>query len=195
MKCSSSGCSEDAVVHVLEVRNRRALTSGQLFCERHANLVWDSYVADSRPGTGAHHDATDVASFELDLILAYNRKDLHRVLLRQVGSMRVFALPVHYPDVCTLYQVVQESPYNEGKLHIALAKIVQQLGADLSHVLMDDFHDSGYLVGKVVVVHKKDVIAVQIRPSDALALAILTNIPFLVAEKALTKMANHREPL
>src|SRR5262249_40824727 len=158
----------------------------------HAQLVWDSYVADARLGAGAHYDASDIWSFELDLILAYNKKELHRVLLRQVGNRRVFGLPIHYPDICTLYQVVQESPYNEGKLHVALGKIVKELGADLSYVFMDDFHKCGYLVGKAVVVHRKKMIAVQIRPSDGLALAILTNIPFLVAEKAFAKMANHK---
>jgi len=198
------------VVRAIEVRNNRLLNNGETLCEEHADKLWEFHLADYRIREGSITKSDVAPRFELELILADQKNQANKVLLRELGNNRLMFFPIGYLEFCVLAAALQESPYNEWTLHVALAKAVKDFGGELCHVIIDDFHPEGYITAKAVFRDRKDlvgfyvgqecdtaravlrhcpeIVAVQIRPSDGLALGILTGVPFLVAEKVLARI-------
>jgi bifunctional DNase/RNase len=158
-------------------------------CERHAALLWDSYLDDDRIGEGLDAKIEKTGSFEPELIMIYEREQVHRVLLREVGHKRLLILPVLYLECCVLCYAVLESPYKDLALHVAMAKVIEHCGGKLTYVILDEVHSQGYFIAKAVFLHNENAVEIRIRPSDGVALAVFTNIPFVAAENVILHVA------
>jgi bifunctional DNase/RNase len=184
MKCTTLDCVNEAQVRVLHVRNRRA-GQEEFLCDQHLQLVLESYHRESRRGVGSDSGIGWATAFELELLVADQRADLHTVMLREVGSSRVLVLPIAYLEICILFYAVHDSPYNQWTLPVAMAKVIKHFGAQIAHVVIDEYHVDGYFKAKAVIQYDDRQIEVQLRPSDGLAFAILNNLPFLVSRELL----------
>lgn len=189
MRCSAIDCEKDAVWRAQEIRNRVMVRSEDGFCEEHAKQFWESYLSDGREGEGDRYKVPRAASFELELVMAEYEGFSTRVLLREVGNKRLVTFPVDFIQWYELYWAVQGSPYNEFALHVSLKQLVEHFGGTLSHVLIDRLNPAGYFEAHATILRDQEVVKLRIRPSDGLILAMLVNIPFLVAEEVLSTIA------
>lgn len=185
MKCSLPACRDEAVFRVTEVRNR-ALVGGDIhFCDGHGKSFLESYRQESRVGVGPHFQRAGFACFELELMVADYKNHTEAIALREVGSSRVLIFSTGYVEIGTLYYAVQDSKYKPWMLHVGIANVAKHFGGTLSHVLVDDRQPDGAFITHFVILHAGKEVRFQIRASDGVALAILNNLPFLVANKLL----------
>jgi bifunctional DNase/RNase len=192
MRCSSYLCSDEAVFHIWKIAKNRAIGIGENLCERHANPVWESHVNDHRIPYTSTPDIEGFRRFELELIMHQPDNPLNRVLLRAVSTDAVLFIPMAYLELCNLYYSVQESPYRQLMVQMIMVNAIRKFGGEISYVMIDelrtDEHLNTYFMAKPVFIRGNDVLAVEMRASDALAMAIVANVPFLVAETVLAQI-------
>lgn len=194
VKCSSDPCSEDAQVKVIEVRNRAFAREEQVYCEVHGNLFWTSYLAQPRIGTGRHVKVDGAVCFEPELIFVDERKHTQLISLREVGNARGLSFPIDFLQACSIVYAIQSSPYKRLLLHVAVIKLINMFGGNLSYTIIDDFSEQDLFRAKALIEHNRDILQLPIRASDAIALAVIGDVPFLVAELVLEKLAKAAQP-
>jgi len=172
---------------VAEVRNRALFGSDRFFCENHGRAFLESFRQEARTGTGKAFQRSGFVCFELELMIADHKNHKDVIALREVGNTRVLILPTGYVEIGTLYYAVQESSYKPWMLHVVMANLAKHFGGILSRVVIENYRQAdGALITYAVIVHDNKETRFQVRASDGVALAILNDVPFLVAEKVLT---------
>src|SRR3982751_5874280 len=68
--------------------------------------------------------------------------------------------------------------------HDLLKSVFSELGAAISHILVSDIHDSTFYA-RIVVEQGSHTIEIDARPSDAIALAVPTDVPIYVEQHVL----------
>ena len=105
------------------------------------------------------------------------------VLLRDaIGrELRIFVLP----DVAyAMYIALEENPPDRPFTHDLMKNVILRLGAEIDRVTIDDlWQDTFY--ARITITQGADVIDIDSRPSDAIALALRFNAPIYVAEAVL----------
>tara|TARA_B100000700_G_scaffold184125_2_gene203075 strand:- start:1387 stop:1755 length:369 start_codon:yes stop_codon:yes gene_type:complete len=71
--------------------------------------------------------------------------------------------------------------------HDLLCNSFESLGARLDYVVVSDVNHEDTFMAKLVIDFKGDLIEIDSRPSDALALAVRTNAPIYAEDKVLDK--------
>jgi len=182
MRCDFKGCPNDAVSRVVEIRDRAVLRHDRAICAHHSDLLWQSYASDSRKGLGKMFELAGATPFELELLMADYQGGLGKALVRQVGGQQLVHFPIAYVGASILYQSVLGSPYNQFTIHAVLKKVVEGFGGELSHVLINRINSEGYFEATTVFLKEDQLSEVRILPSDGLALAIMTGLPFMVSD-------------
>lgn len=77
--------------------------------------------------------------------------------------------------------------------HDLLKRLLQGLGGTLRRVLVTDVRDSTYYA-ELLVQHGDTQVTIDARPSDAIALALRTSAPILVAEALLRRPGEEGAP-
>ena len=72
--------------------------------------------------------------------------------------------------------------------HDLLKAVITEMGARVSHVLVDDLHDDTFYA-RIVLDNNGHRLEIDSRPSDAIALAVRANAPIFVAESVMEKAA------
>jgi bifunctional DNase/RNase len=65
--------------------------------------------------------------------------------------------------------------------------LVEHFGGAFSHVLLRGLNEEGIFEAHAVIQHQAQVINLDIRPSDGLVMAMMTGLPFLVANDVFLK--------
>ncbi len=84
--------------------------------------------------------------------------------------------------------------YARPLTHDLLDTIMEKLGGELVHIQIDAIRDETYL-GAVFVRQGSEIIEVDARPSDAIALAIGNRVPIYVAEDVIKKAGVKKDDL
>jgi bifunctional DNase/RNase len=185
VKCHLNDCAADAVWRVVEVRNRAMIRGEDAFCDMHTRAKWESYTREAREGVGCLFRKPGALSFELELIVADYRGQPAKVLLREVDGQRLFSVPISFVEVSALYYAAKGSSYNDTALPLAMKRLADDLGATLDYVIVDQRNAAGYLEANAIFQHAGRTLGSRIRPADGLALALLSKVPFMVAEEVL----------
>jgi bifunctional DNase/RNase len=110
----------------------------------------------------------------------------HAVVL--VHQKREVAIPIFIGGTEALSINLRHNKrhYARPLTHDLLDAIMEKLGGELVHIQIDAIRDDTY-VGAVFVRQGTEIIEVDARPSDAIALAIGSRVPIYVAEEVLEK--------
>ena len=73
--------------------------------------------------------------------------------------------------------------------HDLLRNAIEELGAKIDRILITDLRDATFFA-KLHLAHNGNVVEVDCRPSDAMALALRAGAPIFVEESVLEKSAN-----
>jgi hypothetical protein len=72
--------------------------------------------------------------------------------------------------------------------HDLLASVIEHLGGAMDHIEINNLENHTFFA-QIFIRHGGKVIAVDSRPSDAIALGISTMVPIFVAEHVLNEVA------
>jgi bifunctional DNase/RNase len=109
----------------------------------------------------------------------------HRVVvLRETESRRYLPIWIGAFEADAIALALQGHEPQRPMTHDLLKTVFGELGAAISHILINDIHDSTFYA-RIVVEQGSHTIEIDARPSDAIALAVRTDVPIFVEQHVL----------
>jgi uncharacterized protein len=112
----------------------------------------------------------------------------HRVVvLREVDSRRYLPIWIGPFEADAIATAIQGHEPARPMTHDLLKSIVGDLGGSIRHILVSDIQDQTFYA-RIVIDHRGRTIEVDARPSDAIALAVRTEVPIFVEPQVLDQV-------
>jgi bifunctional DNase/RNase len=138
---------------------------------------------------------------ELARILIRELNDYQIIELREVdeatgaqreGSGRSFPIVIGLPEAQAIERRLKGVPVKRPHTHDLLANVITQLGGTLLSITITDLSD-GTFYAQLDVQASEGRIAIDARPSDAIALGIAGNVPIFVADHVVEAASRENE--
>ena len=184
MQCSQAGCTSRAVGHFISARDYRCV-SEQHFCELHAGGFMARYYAVASERSGARSSGGERAvRYDIELVVIGDDRDRNwnAVYLRESGGVDRFFMTIGPVEGWTIGHNLKREATRRPLTHDALLTVMMALGGRLRHVVVDHLDDAAHCYHAKLHVEQggRDVV-VDVRPSDAFALAVKEDVPILIS--------------
>lgn len=131
------------------------------------------------------------------------RMELSRILIRELTDFQVieltevldghdpdreprfFPIVIGLPEAQAIDRRLKGVEIKRPQTHDLLANVIDQLGGRLESITITNLDDSTFYATLNVVSAAGDVVNIDSRPSDAIALGIAGDVPIFVAEHVL----------
>ena len=111
--------------------------------------------------------------------------DEHQVIvLREVDGERHFPIMIGLFEATSIDRRVRGLQIPRPLTHDLIVNVVEQMGADLQDIVINELRNGTYYA-KLRVRQEGELIEVDCRPSDAVAIAVIASLPIYVAEDVL----------
>lgn len=131
----------------------------------------------------------DVAAMSLD-----QRSDAPVVLLYIPPEEMCLPIWIGPAEAASIALALRGETFMRPLTHDLLAMVIDGLGGRVERVVITDQRDSTYYA-RIFLGRDRDVVAVDARPSDSIALALRTGAPIYLEEAVLAKVRANLLPL
>jgi len=107
--------------------------------------------------------------------------------LSEVEGDRTFPIVIGLPEAFAIDRRLKNIEIVRPQTHDLMASIITQLGGTLKSIIINDLSNQTFYA-KLLIDQDGDVIEVDSRPSDAIALGVAEDVPIYVAEHVLAQM-------
>ena len=123
---------------------------------------------------------------ELSRIIISEINDQQVIYLKEVDGERTFPILIGIFEATSIDRRVKQYQSPRPLTHDLLVNIVDSLGAELQDVVISELRDHTYFA-KLRVRHEGELIEIDARPSDAIAVAVTCDpqLPIYVSEEVL----------
>lgn len=121
---------------------------------------------------------------ELSRILIRETDDMHIVELREVDGERVFPIVIGLNEAAAIERRLMGQKPPRPLTHELLASVIEHLDAKMEKILICDLKKSTFFA-RIHLRHDGELVDVDSRPSDAIALGIANEVPIYVSEQVL----------
>jgi bifunctional DNase/RNase len=121
---------------------------------------------------------------ELKRIIINEVHDQQVIMLREVEGERSFPIVIGIFEATSIDRRVKGMASPRPLTHDLVANVIDHLGGELQDIYISDLREHTYYA-KLRVRHEGELIDVDCRPSDAIALAVTAKVPIYVAEDVL----------
>lgn len=125
---------------------------------------------------------------ELRRIIMSQTDDKQVIVLRETEGERSFPIMIGLFEATSIYRRVKGVPSPRPLTHDLVNSLVDQLGAEVQDIIINELRDDTYFA-KLRVRHEGELIEIDCRPSDAVAIAVNANVPIYVNEEVLGEAA------
>ena len=154
-----------------------------------------SQVRDSGNSDAADHPAksrtkgaTDVAvQMELVRIIISENNDQQIIFLREIDGKRTFPIVIGFFEATCIEKRVKGVSAPRPLTHDLLSDTIELLGGELQDIFISELRDHTYFA-KLRIRHEGELIEVDSRPSDAIAVAVTVNVPIYVSEDVIDEV-------
>jgi bifunctional DNase/RNase len=108
------------------------------------------------------------------------------VVLREVGGERTLPIWIGTNEANAIAMELQGMKPERPMTHDLLRHLIAGLGGELRRVQITDLRDDTYFA-ELLIVRGEDVVQVDARPSDSIALALRCNAPIFTTETLLDR--------
>lgn len=109
----------------------------------------------------------------------------HRVVvLRETDSRRYLPIWIGPFEADAIAMAIQGHEPQRPLTHDLLKAIIHDMGGTVSHIIVNDIHDNTFFA-RIVIEHYGRNVEIDSRPSDAIALAVRTDVPIYVETHVL----------
>lgn len=135
---------------------------------------------------------------DLARIVIREQGDSQIIILREREGDRTFPILIGLNEAIAIDRRVKGIETSRPLTHDLMAKIIDQLDGKLEKVLVNDLKEHTFYA-TLVIRRNGDIISVDARPSDAIALGVANNTPLFVDDEVLrtvcaTEMPESPEP-
>jgi hypothetical protein len=124
---------------------------------------------------------------ELKRIIISHAHDQHVIMLREVEGERSFPIVIGPFEVHSIARRVRGEESLRPLTHDLVANVIDNLGAELQDVIISELREHTYYA-KLRIRFEGELVEVDSRPSDAIALAVTAKVPIYVNEEVLSEL-------
>ena len=106
------------------------------------------------------------------------------VILREVDGERILPIWIGPGEAMAIRRILSEEPFPRPLTHDLLHLIVEGLKAKIARVVIADLRENTFFA-HVIVERDSEVLAIDARPSDSIAVALRARAPSFVNDKLL----------
>lgn len=117
------------------------------------------------------------------IVISENREP-QLIVLRERDGERHLPIVIGLTEAHAIDRRVKGVPLPRPLTHDLLGSVVEQLGAELEKIVINDIQD-GTFFAKLVIRQAGELVEVDSRPSDAIALGVATEVPIYVEDHVL----------
>jgi bifunctional DNase/RNase len=108
------------------------------------------------------------------------------IVLREKNGDRFFPIYIGYNEAMAIDRKLKDIPVPRPLTHDLLHNIIEGMGGTLQRIIVNDLREDTYYA--LLEIHRgEEVVQVDSRPSDAIALAVRTPVQIYVEEYVLNK--------
>src|SRR5438270_4387301 len=156
--------------------------------------VW-SPLRDARPAPlprtvrlSGEREAAVPVQMELKRIIISEVHEQQIIVLREVDGERSFPIVIGIFEATSIDRRVKNIVPPRPLTHDLIVSVIDQLGGDLQDIVISDLQEHTYFA-KLRVRKDGELIEIDCRPSDAIAVAVTAKVPIWVAEDVLAETA------
>jgi bifunctional DNase/RNase len=127
---------------------------------------------------------------ELKRIIISEVHDQQVIMLREVDGERSFPIVIGIFEATSIDRRVKKMPSPRPLTHDLVTSVIDNLGGELRDVYISELRDHTYFA-KLRIRMNGELVEVDSRPSDAIALAVTASVPIYVAEDVLEEVCGN----
>jgi bifunctional DNase/RNase len=121
---------------------------------------------------------------ELSRIIISDNNEQQIIYLREVDGERRFPIVIGFFEATSIDRRIKGQSTPRPLTHDLLASAIEQLGGEIQDIYISELRDHTYFA-KLRIKHEGEMIEIDSRPSDAIAVAVTVDVPILVAEDVI----------
>jgi bifunctional DNase/RNase len=123
----------------------------------------------------------------LSKIVITETSDHQVIVLKELEGKRSFPIIIGLNEAWAIDRAVKGISTPRPLTHDLITRIIESLNADVERVVISDLRNNTFYA-KIVLRQDGNIIEIDSRPSDAVALAMQKNTPIFVASKVLEEV-------
>jgi bifunctional DNase/RNase len=135
----------------------------------------------------AEREAVVPVHMELKRIIISEIHEQQVILLKEVDGERSFSIMIGIFEATSIDRRVKRLPSPRPLTHDLVTSVIDTLGAELRDVYISELRDHTYFA-KLRIRQNGEMVEVDSRPSDAIALAVTANVPIYVSEDVIDEV-------
>jgi uncharacterized protein len=136
--------------------------------------------------------ADDTVQMELSRIIISEMKESQIIMLREVDGEREFPIVIGSPEALAIDRRLKGIATPRPLTHDLLSNIIELLGGTVEKIEINNLEEHTFFA-RIHIRQDGQVVEVDSRPSDAIALGIATMVPIFVAEHVLEAVSRGPE--
>ena len=115
------------------------------------------------------------------------------VVLREADGERILPIWIGPGEAQAIRRILSDEPFPRPLTHDLIALVVEGLKAKVARVVISDLRENTFYAS-VFVTRDSEVLSIDARPSDSIAIALRTKAPIFVNEGLLQPPPSEQEP-
>jgi len=142
------------------------------------------------PAISAIRESTAVpVQMELTRIIINENNEQQIIFLKEVEGERTFPIVIGIFEATSIDRRVKGLPVPRPLTHDLLANTIELLNGELQDIFISELRDHTYFA-KLRIRHNGEIVEVDSRPSDAIAVAVTVDVPIYVAEDIIDEVGH-----
>jgi len=126
----------------------------------------------------------NVVEARVNGLIVESKTQQNIVILREVDGERILPIWIGPSEAMAIRRILSEDPFPRPLTHDLLFLIVEGLKAKIARVVISDLRENTFYAS-VFVERESEVLSIDARPSDSIALALRARAPIYVNDKLL----------
>jgi hypothetical protein len=141
---------------------------------------------DRKKSVPGEREAAVPVQMELKRIIISEVIDHQMIYLKEVEGDRFFPIVIGIFEATSIDRRVKRMNSPRPLTHDLIVNVVENLGAELQDIYINELRDHTYFA-KLRIRQNGELIEIDSRPSDAIALAVTASVPIYVSEEVISE--------
>jgi hypothetical protein len=134
-----------------------------------------------------------MVEMELFRIIINETKEGQVVVLKEKNNKRTLSIIIGFPEAIAIKTKTHGLTPPRPLTHDLLKNTIEELGANLEKVIIDKLERNTFYAKLILKTNDGNMVLVDARPSDSIALALRADAPIFVEEDVLNKVEAYGE--
>ena len=128
-------------------------------------------------------------------VLMWPASGSYIVVLEEMPGVRLLLIWIGRSEAEAIALKLQKAEVPRPLTHDLLKSVIQQIGCNVDRIVINELRNDTYFAKIILRNNQQEVIEIDSRPSDAIALAIRCDSPIYIEEDVLEKGATVNKPI